>query len=228
MRLRLIFADQARGFHSAASHSRSVSSLARASCSRANSASVLCRTRVYGRPCRLVSWVTDSSAASIREWTCCLRSLASGHSKARRLLSSRNTRRVSHRSQVHLRERVHVRLGQVLNAERTQQHRRRFRVRHRVRRPQRLAEQPGAPGPVLSRPGPKGLIPERRQCRGRGPGAWHVARRHRGELINSPGGGGLGAGWRRPDPGVTRPPPPGATSGPACCPSCPRTPTRRA
>ena len=33
--------------------------------------------------------MTGSSAASIREWTCCLLCLASGHSNARRLLSSR-------------------------------------------------------------------------------------------------------------------------------------------
>jgi hypothetical protein len=39
-------ADQARRFHCAASHSRSVWSLIRASCSRANSASVLLRTSV--------------------------------------------------------------------------------------------------------------------------------------------------------------------------------------
>lgn len=47
-----------------------------------------------------------------------------------------------------------MRLGQVLNAGWTQQHRRRFRVRHRVRRAQRLAEQPGArPEPLaLSSP----------------------------------------------------------------------------
>lgn len=40
------YTGQAPGFHCAASHSRSVSSLVRASCSRANSASVLLRTSV--------------------------------------------------------------------------------------------------------------------------------------------------------------------------------------
>jgi hypothetical protein len=53
-------------------------------------------------PCRLVTWLTGSSAASIREWMCCLRCWASGHSNVRRFGSSRNARRVSHRSHVQL------------------------------------------------------------------------------------------------------------------------------
>lgn len=52
-----------------------------------------------GAPCRRVAWLTGSSAASMREWTCCRRFSASGHSRVRRSGSERNARKVSHRSQ---------------------------------------------------------------------------------------------------------------------------------
>ncbi len=84
--------------------------------------------------------------------------------------------------------------GQVLDAERAQQHRRGRRVRHGVRRSQRLAERPGDSAPVLRRPCAQNAVPERLERRHGGLRARYVAgQRHLCERVKSPGGRRFGA-----------------------------------